>query len=73
MVTATLIDFSISLLVCSLSADEKCVKLLLLFDGRVLIIIQVSSDVKLAKANVDWIRPTSSRNFFPLIDINIFS
>lgn len=65
VVTATLIGLSISLLACSLSMDErgvedekdiedeKGVEILLLSYGRVLIITQVSSDVKLVKVNAD--------------------
>ena len=65
MLTATLISLSISLLACSLSMeersienekdieDEKGVEILLLSYGRVLIITQVSSDVKLVKFNAD--------------------
>jgi hypothetical protein len=53
VVTVILIGLSISLLIYSHSIDKKGVKILLLFYGRVLIITQVSSNMKLVKANID--------------------
>jgi hypothetical protein len=49
VVTALLVGVSILLLVYSLSGDEKCIEILLLIFGRLLIITQVGSIAKLIK------------------------